>query len=266
MKREKAQARFGIDRMGNTTVALLVSALYFGVPASVGNAGEERIQNTPAAQNKLFPVRENALPYEGFGSVTIVDDGTLIIEIGGAATTLHDEDDVEFEGIGPYDAIAYQIDMSGLSLVEHRGQVFLDNNGVELRARGLRPREVFRTVFPAPDQIDANRAPTALVWFTGELQLSFDAQTAQLVLRIEDSEETGRVFTLAAPVVSDAKNRRRSEEGGIVLTPLEGHAVGASSCSITCSKGSGSVNCSESGCKCVCKAGKPVCICTNAAS
>ena len=81
---------------------------------------------------KVGPLCETiALPYNGHGTVAVLDDGTLIITVGGEERIDPTNGDVTVTGS---EAIAYQLDTSTLRLVEHEGEV------VRLRDRhqGLR--------------------------------------------------------------------------------------------------------------------------------
>lgn len=210
-------------------------------------------------------VKNNQVPYAGFGSVMIVNDGTIIIEIGGKETVEYADDDEETLTVSPYDAIAFHMDITGLALVDAGGEVFLDRGGKQIAERGLSPKRVFRTLFPEASAIEQNSPRHALAWFTGDLRLAFDRNSKVLTVRAKDTEDTDRLFTLSAPVVqADGMTLNENDEIALIIQSESTVADGSSNCSISCPRGSASINCSNSGCNCVCKSGSPSCKCTNA--
>jgi hypothetical protein len=233
------------------TLRLAMLIVFAGCPAAMAEAVREA---------RPVPISQNQLPYHGYGSVTIVDDGTILVEMGGKETITYWDDQESVEQT-PYDAVAYRIDTTGLALVQAGNEVYFDRKGKQIQMRGLRSNRVFRTMFPDSDARDPNAPPTAIAWFTGDLTVAFNDATSVLTLSAKDTEGTGRVFTFQGRVVTGAPVDSSQVDDDLVLVVV---SAGSSECSVICAQGSGNISCTNTGCKCVCKSGMPSCICTNA--
>lgn len=250
-------------RMGVVMSVLVV------LGCSVSRAQQKAQLRYIKSADKAVPLSQYALPYQGLGAVVIVDDGTLLIEVGGQL-----DEDVEASLVSD-EAIAYQLDTSGLRVIERGGEVFLDQNGKQLSEQGLRERQV--TVIPFVNT--ANPNPTALFEFTGQLDLNFDAATGLLSVTITDTESSGQAFHLSAPIQIA---KPAATQGKVLL--VDSNAIAASDnpndpivlfsmgemkskCSIACNNGNGSIECTRRGCICICKTnGEPKCECVGKVS
>ena len=228
------------------------------------------------ATAEAVPLRDTLLPYHGYGTLAILNDGTLVIDVGGEL--VYDAAADEFT-VASMETIAYRIDTAGLSLVEHRGEVFLDRNGAQVADRGLTRERVSVTPFPAPNSADGESHRRSIMDFSGDLDLRFDPANHELALTITDTTDTGEsgmTFTLAAPVVSGPLQKRDpgsrevgqdlpggEENDAITLTAAA--AAWSASCSVDCTNGSCSISCSKKGALCSCSStGYPQCRCIKA--
>ncbi len=216
----------------------------------------------------VVPLVDHTLPYQGFGAVVIVDDGTLLIALGGEVRR---EDDSTLTSPFPSgsEILQYQLNTSGLAIIESKGRVFLDRNGNQLRKRGLRERQVSVTSFAD----GPNDAPNSLYDFTGDLKVAFDAKKQVISVAIADTESSRMTFNLSAPIVAGSQTDEMADsryDNGAIADSLEDESIllepplPDSQCNISCASGSGSVTCTNSGCKCICVVTRPECICTNA--
>lgn len=204
------------------------------------------------------------LPYDGFGSVAILDDGSLIVELGGEE--ILDSETGEWLGHRPLDVLFLNINVNrGMQLYRMGRFVFLgSSDGSALAQRGLDSARVSLTSFKrstGPDE-----TAYALYTFTGRTLLQYDAATRRLHLVVDDTDHGGLRFeaeeTLGVPVRKfDAQETtipNSSDDGpALLLAPV----VSSSVCSANCEGGSCSISCGSGGCRSYCDGRTPVCRC-----
>lgn len=229
------------------------------------------------------PILENhRLPYSGFGRVTLVDDASIIVRLGGEAKTSFEEVDGEIEeriDLTPYDTFVIEFDSTDVSLVRAGNHVALDRSGVETAKRGLSSDSVFRTAFPSATELKKSTTPpTIMAEFSGPMSAALDRASGMLRVRITDTESLGHSFEYSValrggdvefPITSDGV----SAENGAIPARLAGpyrprgggDSGGVESArSVQCNNGSGSVTCKSLGCYCVCTPqGEPRCECVS---
>ena len=218
---------------------------------------------------ELTPSLAAALPYDGYGSVAILDDGILLITLGG---------EIVAEDRDPTDSATYlgQLDTSGLTLVEHDGEVFLDKNGVHIAARGLSPEQMTRQGFQDAAALEPDTPRQALVEIRGDLDLSYNSVTGDLTVAGTGMEDPRRKLRFTVRVGDtpggggDGQDPVcASSSSGDGLTPgetpiwLNQPSEMSSACSVSCKHGDCTITCNSTGCKTYCSSGQPVCICTN---
>jgi hypothetical protein len=248
-----------------TAVSVLAFVVLF-VCAAPNNGSDRTGRSDTRYSEYALPLTENEVPYQGYGEVDILNDGTVVIQINGALYVNPVTDDMKVE---PEDALAYKIDPTDLRLVESDGFYFLDRGGEQIAERGLREHEVKTTAIDGV--IKAKKAGTrvALVSLYGDLDLDFDARTGVLSVSIIDTRRGYEAFALEAPIkkyMPQTKDGRarispdRESEPSIVLEDDYGVH-----CSATCSSGNCSITCDQSKLAiCYCKSdGTPVCKCVN---
>ena len=81
----------------------------------------------------------SGVPYQGYGSVTVLSDGVAIVRLDGDPPRA-DDDDADW--LEPIDSYWLAIDPEGCSLVNADGEWFLDRDGAELQQRGLDEADV----------------------------------------------------------------------------------------------------------------------------
>ena len=200
------------------------------------------------------PVEET--PYTGYGQIVILDDATLIVIL--RETVTKDDGDESAPG-EVLDRVGYDLDTTGLSLVEYGDQVFLDRNGMQLQRRGLTADQVSTVSFDGAGRAPSTDGNDILDNFSGEINLRSDRLSGSLFISVLD-DETKRLFTVTLGASRAVGTGSASRGGG-------GTPVPTSQCSITeCRGGDGSITCVGKGCKCICLAGDPTCTCTVKAS
>lgn len=234
-----------------------------GLVLSLGCATALRAAEKGESDQKLpyFPVSApvDEKPYAGYGEVFILDDATVIVAVRELITPDGGDAPVPGELL---DRAFFDLDITGLSLVEHGNRVFLDRNGMQLQRRGLSANDVTASPFEGARRAPVKNGNTVLDSFSGDMKLRSDNRSGSLFVSVLDAE-TKRLFTVTLVGISrpggadpDAAARDGDDE------------VQESTCDISGCRngGSGSITCPGKGCKCVCIAGDPVCSCTATAS
>jgi hypothetical protein len=242
----------------------VVMSVVFGCATPGIGAGGARGQYVDAVRQTLSLV-ENTLPYNGYGEIDIVDDGCLVIKVGGEVYI--DPETEEFT-VHKSDTLVFQLDTSDLTIVEDGESVFLDKEGVQLAERGLSWDDVAYTAFPEQIEKDRAQARYALETFIGDMDLAFNQAKGTLTVSIIDTHDRGGTFDLTAPILTRVGAGKRTvssrpEKPGdpqITLNPPPEQ----SQCSATCSKGSCEITCQGMACTAYCRRnGFPVCECVS---
>lgn len=234
--------------------------------ATIG-LGQEHLQPTkrqPLSTMQAAPLSEYSLPYFGHGSVDIIDDGMLLIQLDGNEVALTHNNDAEQLLMGAVDAVIFKMNTAGLTIIEKNNEVFLDRNQRNLRERNLNINQVTQINFPKKEKLIEQKTRQALVSLTGTLEFDYDEFTGILYLDINDSR-SGKSFSLEAPVVSfdqaGSNTNRSLEKNNNYSITLNTVDIADSTCSATCDKGSCSISCSGvclAGCR---SNGNPYCTC-----
>jgi len=234
--------------------------------------GQEQSRGLKASTPPAYsPFTNIALPFSGYGEITLLDEGTLIIRAG------VDGDHPPESGFGPapLDIVFLQLDATSLSLVEHRGEFFLDENGKQIRKRDLSRRDAIVTPILAEQSARATSTPRAVAEFAGALYLSVDRKGSLLRVAITDASDDLEAFRATIRLRSEDQGEtdgRSAESAGemeyVSLMDLGGVASGhqvSVTCSAECTNGSCTMTC-EGKCKAYCtKKGIPVCECQGTA-
>lgn len=223
-----------------------------------------------------FALENHQLPYAGFGSVSILDDGFLLIQLGGEDKT--DPETGEFMGITPQDVIGLQINAAqGWGLIQAGRELFLDrHNSAEMASRGLKGSQANRTSF----RQGLVETDTVFVLHTlvGPMTFNYDAAAGRIRLTLDDTEKSGLrlgmdedLGTAHGSVVAKSGSFQPAEptdltaEGPallrIVIDPSPLALLLSAECSVGCSGGSCSVICNTGGCRAVCEGSTPECKC-----
>ncbi len=252
-----------MNRSWNTPRLGLIVCLLLLAVCVAADRNPKREVKTLSPRLKLT---EYTLPYQGYGEVDILDDATIVVQLGGELVgNLETDDDADI-WIAPIEEFAFRMNPVGLSLVEHQGGVLLDRGGTQDRARrvavGLGNVVPFRV--PAPNDVPVT--PIALASFSGPMSLGYDA-AGRLVLSITDAEEPARTFTFRPTYGSgeamgaDGAPVQKPGDDTVILMG-EGPPIGwTAGCSANCSGGSCSISCTNQGASCYCKGSTPVCRC-----
>jgi hypothetical protein len=241
--------------------SLAAFALIFSF--AFADSGGDRLRRSRMGHEATLPLEANALPYDGYGEVDIVENGTIAIKVNGATFVNQETGDFIVQ---EEDVLLYQVDTTNLRIVESHGSVFLDRAGRGIRQRGLRSDEVVITPFERLQNKGAGGARKAIETFIGDLQLDFSPADGVLSLHIIDRQTAGREFDLIAPI---ARYAPQAQKGGFE-TPDVGNdpqivledPPQQVECSATCSKGSCSISCQGKPCTAYCRGGGyPVCYC-----
>jgi len=196
------------------------------------------------------------LPYEGLGTVDLLDDGTLAIELGG--TRWVDDEPVQE---GTSDMFLFDLNSTGVSLIQHNGEYFIDVDGGELAARSLDARRVVRTVLPERKNVDISSQRYAVYSETGTLRVNVTAD-AVMTVTVEDEDTGGRLFSFLGILILDSVAAPQFASGGYPGTAQPAGPQPGSNCHATCPGGrSCDINCGTEGCQAWCRGKEPKCMC-----
>ncbi|MBU0719658.1 MAG: hypothetical protein KJ749_15545 [Planctomycetes bacterium] len=226
---------------------LLVLGLVGDVQAEEPSKDANREEVTGAQPAPLF--ESATLPYEGEGSVAVLNNGLLMIEV-------QDRSIIDVDGWPQRLAHYFAMDTEGLTLAEANGEWFLDANDAVIRQKGLSPRKVSYVSFDDDVVAEFASARETLLSMTGEMCLAFDSEKEAYQLEIRDSEGTNESFRVQFRPAAKS-NQGSSEAGG----------KGSCSCSANCG-GEGRSSCTMADCPyhcvCYCDGDRPVCLCQKA--
>ena len=200
--------------------------------------GEGRVPKERAVRTfaELVPQLRTPLPYRGYGEVTILDDATLIVQMGGEIITERSE------------SLAFDLGAEGLAAIDCDGRLFLDRHRVAWATERL-PFSAKINSFPTLREIADEPNRYAFITLTGEMELTFDSRTMELSVVIE-TEDT--VFSHSIRIARRDANDREM---------LSSDTSASSECSVRCASGYCSVTCTKKGCKAFCINGEPSCLC-----
>ncbi len=218
---------------------------------------------------KPSPFTIITMPYAGYGSITLLDEGTLIVRAG-----LGDDADRAVTGGFKPPALevrALTLDLSGLSLIQLDRDFFLDKDGTELRRRGVSAIDAIFTPVAGVRDVATTPTPEAVDEFVGVMYLSLDASGRYLHISVSDFAHDFRTFkTVLELGSSDSKKSRvPKNDGATTWNPTaipasfeDAHdgGVAATGCSATCTQGSCDITC-PAGCRAYCDHGIPHCEC-----
>jgi len=224
--------------------------------------GRSPIDPVPG-ETAIEEASDPTLPYSGYGRVAILDDGMVLITLGGEFRTdpAREESGMNAEvGVSASTALAYQMDTSGMALAQYQDdEVFLDRNGTEIARRGFAPERVIRTSFGRAEGSETGPNRFVLLSLKGQLRATFDTVEKALTVAITD-QESGRKFSFTGVVAATREARPLLKtDPRVMLSPpsvsLPSH------CEFSCAKGSGEYTCLDRGCAGYCDKGTPVGTC-----
>ena len=253
-----------LQRLKELQAASRQGAAPVGAPLPAGRSADlieiQRAKSLAAANANIFPPPDMRFPYVGEGSVSVLDDGTLVLEVlGGEVLEVASGE----QAAVPPATMAFHLEKEGLKIIDDKGRVFLDRHGVEARLRGVSPDERNVTLFPSEVSTTGEDVgpPRTLLFLSGSMSLAFDEGSNRLSVEITDAESrrslnlTARVG-LAEPPEYGTPGPDPNE---IVLQPV----VSTSGCSACC--GSTGQFCCSINCPLYCSAGcsgdTPFCSC-----
>lgn len=215
------------------------------------------------AESAIEEASAPTLPYSGYGSVAILDDGMVLITLGGEFRIDPAKEDSagrpEFV-VTPGCTIGYQMGTTGLALVQYKDdEVFLDKDGTELARRGLGPDQVVRTTFRHSNVAAQGANRFALVSLNGDLNANIDRADGELAVTVTD-RETGRTLRFTGVITDGGSKALPDSDPRISL--LEPPVLEPSNREIACAQGSCTITCEQRGCAAYCDtSGEPVCRC-----
>ncbi|MBI4717692.1 MAG: hypothetical protein HY763_07810 [Planctomycetes bacterium] len=252
-------------------------SLKTGVLAGVGllglgclsaGLGRQPAEARPAgAQQADRSVAPLALPYHGYGTVDVLDDGLIVVEIGGRV--LFDPDAEDGPVIEPSRTIAYRVDPHRARLVR-REAVLVVEGVVPPGVADLSDSSATITTFRDPAAAARPATRHALVTLSGDLSVALTDSDGSLSLSMVDQADHGWTLALSGRLVrganalhevSEAADAGAADPGsgpGLFLYPAEAES---SACSVECRKGAANINCNNKGCACWCSNGVPRCRC-----
>lgn len=250
-------------------MSVVMGGLYVGcmTPGHAGEAGRAREgqASRPASPESPFNVE---MPYEGPASVDLLDDGTLVLEIGPTAIPWWpaiEEANANGSSEGPRvpwgaaegvensgGVYFFPLDTTGLTLVEDGNELFLDKDGAQVRARGLRARRVIQTPVADGDVVDTASQRYALLSVVGEALLDFDAEQRVLYVDLLEAEGSAPrrhvTFSIHGAVWPESQKAGVDEDtdGLIRLATGDANAAEGASCNVDGTHGSCSISCPNS--------------------
>lgn len=247
MRRTLGSLRF---RMVCTGAALVIGAamVHAGDGRKVTRSGEDVRQHSSEIALAKY------LPYEGLGTVDLIDDGTLAIELGGLRWI--DDEPVIVE---PQQFFLLELGGTGISLVHHNGESFVDANGGELARRGLDVRNVVRTTLPERTSINSSSTRFSVLSVTGALSVTLD-ENAAVSISVDDVETGIQLFSFYGLLVTDTTGA--AVASGDYPTAQPAGPRPGSDCHATCPGGAScDIYCGPQGCAAWCSGKKPKCMC-----
>jgi len=241
--------------LGNRVVLLLTSLTILACVPLLARAQRKTVRDADGLRGHVTDFAlAKYLPYDGLGTVDLLDDSTLAIELGGLQWV-----DDEPLRVPPNEFFAFTLNDSGVSLVQHEGKTFIDVNGEALIERGLAPERVVRTTLPPRAAVDLAGKRYAVYSETGRLHI--DLREDGMVSYSVEDEQTGEpLFSFRALLVTNQTDATQIASGGPVAQPV--YPKPGSNCHATCPGGrSCDINCGTEGCAAWCRGKKPKCMC-----
>jgi len=257
-------------------ILALTLGLGFATSGWSRDSSPTRKQSAPDPDSPQITLKNHELPYFGFGSISILDDGFLLIRVGGEEIV--DPESGNWEGETPSDLIGLQVNTgAGWGLVQSGRELFLDRNDeVETIRRGLKGDQANHTTFR--QKLAETDTVFALHHMTGLLSLSFDATAGTVCIVMDDSNHSGLRLSVDEAIgtaygTAVAGNgsfqfnelAKMPDEGIALLQVVTDPSVLAANqsayCTVTCSAGECSVTCTTGGCRAACRGSNPECTC-----
>lgn len=218
-----------------------------GAKGAITTTGKQP-PDAPALQDAVSGFHPDYLPYAGFGSVSILSDGVLIVRLGGGIPSGEESETLE-----PLESYVLSLTTEGLSLVEAGGEWFLDRDGGALALRGLSPCDVSAIKLDVLQAEPGGCQRRSLRDTEGFLAFDLVPEAGCGYLELWDAEE------LSAFVLDFVMDHEAAADGMATLG-------GAGHCFVMCPEGYCSIWCSFFGifrhAECYCaEDGTPVCKC-----
>ncbi len=201
------------------------------------------------------------IPFQGRGGLQVFGDGTIIVEFSGQETLNAASGEIE---LGPSLTMAFKVGTAGLSVVEARGEYFLDRNGTQSSLRGLVLDTLNVKRFATEDSSSKDET-LPLLSLSGPLSVSLDRSQDQVTIGIT-GERNETSFVLPARLVSSVSGDSGgvASSGNAIDTQYIPDFVFTSGCNACC--GSQGQYCCSIECPKKCQAGchgdTPFCECT----
>ena len=127
------------------------------------------------------------VPYVGYGSVTVLNDGVVIVRLDGDPPP---SDDAEWRE--PIEAYSLAINPNGLSLVNMGGAYYLDRDGAQLRQRGLAPTDISKVSLGVGlEQFTGSCGRYSVLDIRGELMFEWDSESGRGYLEVTAADGSG---------------------------------------------------------------------------
>lgn len=236
---------------------------------------------TVAASTSTYghPFEATPLPYEGYGYVALLNDGTLLISTGGDEVFDEEGQVLYYATQPPLDRVSYSLDPAALAVVQ------ADRTSIELSiTESSKPRlQLKEQDVEGADQprrtswgdLVANNATGvslfAVLEFEGNMVLDVD-ETGFPSFAITD-QRTGETFYVSGAVLAAAKRIAKAVRGDARRADMSanpdgsvaggGDAVNKAECFATCTNGKCNITCGgKLGARCWCtRGGLPKCEC-----
>ena len=220
-----------------------------------------------------WPFEHTPLPYQGYGMVVLLNDGTLLIKTGGE--TVQGTDLTE----PVLDAVMYTLDPARLAVTEQEAgikRLTVRTPSLSPAAKTLRqPRNDEQPAAERPvpfRRLTAERlsglTPFSVLEYWGDMTLELDIQTGRPHIQITD-RQTGESLVVPADLLVSAKRPSRNERLGNAESQTFGStaggtapAPGTTKCEANCRRGQCSITCQGQAARCWCdRTGIPHCEC-----
>lgn len=160
------------------------------------------------------------VPYVGYGSVTVLNDGVIIVRIDGDVPA---SDDADWRD--SIESYSLAMNPDGLSLIAAGSEYFLDRDGTELEQRGFSPPEVSKVrLGDEPEEAPRGCDRHSVLDIEGQLVLDYLRESGQGLLQVCNEAVA---FTLNFVVYEQGSS------GGGDNSHCEAHCT-RGDCEITC--------------------------------
>ncbi len=241
------------------------------------NVAQAESDQLVASEGKLeFPVllERFTFPYEGPGTVDVLDDGTMVVFLG---KPLVFEKGAGKVVAGATEFFLLALDPANSRLVEQKGAFFIDRDGEALRELGLSEQHVQITpFFGRPEALTHSRY--SVMSISGDLAVSYDQSSGAIELDISgvsalmDEVDVAQYFSYKGnlkPLKSAQTSNssllnapKNADSGGEVRGGPDPQPSGPT-CSVTCPGGANcQITCpSGKAAVCFCRGPNPICEC-----